>query len=529
MTRHPIAFGAAVCLSIAAATLSAAAITAERVALSGDSATGVSGATFTSFDNAYITAAGDAWFNATTSQIQSSYAVKGLWYKSGAVSLVAKDNVPGGFRLSSFGNQVMSTSLVVYLDEYTGNGIYAGSPGSVTVVSKQNNTAPDAGAGVQFDYPSSFGRTVNASGRMAEVHVLKGTGVTGTNAAALYAGTASDFHLVARQGATFTAFHDVRINSAGLVNANVVGTGNNSGIWQGNTSADFHQVVAKGQAATGIAGATFSEFQNASAVNASGQIAFIAKASGQSSTNEHGLWTTATSGNVLQLVARTGSAADGISDGARYATQFGYNSTVKLTNNGRIVFGAGLTNTVEGRNSGAWYGPAGALQLLAREGDANNLLGGHVVLDDLAFTNFAINNNGLVAFVNGLVTQVGFTSEITSNNDRALFAWSEATGLLTLLAREGNVFDIGGGVMKTIASFNSVTGSAGNDGQAFSLNDAGELVVAMAFTDSSSGVFKLNLSSLNVSAVPEPGTTALLIGTGVFVSVMAIRRRRRAG
>lgn len=527
MTRYPFAFGAAVCLSIASASLSAAAITTERVALSGDSATGVSGATFTSFDNAYITAGGDAWFNATTSQIQSGYGVKGLWYKSGAISLVAKDNVPGGLRLSSYGNQVVSTSLVVYLDEYTGNGIYAGSPGSVAVVSKQNNTAPDAGTGVLFDTPFSFGRAVNASGRMAEVHVLKGTGVTGSNSAALYAGMASDFHLVARQGATFTSFYDVRITSTGLVNANVVGSGNNSGIWQGNTSADFHQVVALNQSTPGIAGATFSDFNESSAVNASGQIAFIAKVSGQSATNEHGLWTTATSGNALQLVARTGAAADGISDGSRYSTQFGYNSTVKLTNNGRIVFGAGLTNTVEGRNSGAWYGPAGALKLLAREGDANNILGGHVVLDDLTFTNFAINNNGLVAFLNGLITQTGFTSEITSANDRGLFAWSEVTGLLTLLAREGSAFDIGGGVFKTIASFNAVTGSSGNDGQTFSLNDAGELVVGMAFTDSSSGVFKLNLSSLNVSAVPEPGTTALLIGASVLVGVVAIRRRRR--
>ena len=101
------------------------------------------------------------------------------------------------------------------------------------------------------------------------------------------------------------------------------------------------------------------------------------------------------------------------------------------------------------------------------------------------------------------------------SNDTALFA-TDAAGKIVLVAREGNLLDVGGGELRRIDRLFGWQSFQPDwpDSQWF--NDAGELAFAAEFADGSTGVF--------VAAVPEPSAALLAL---VAASAPRFTRRRR--
>jgi hypothetical protein len=103
-----------------------------------------------------------------------------------------------------------------------------------------------------------------------------------------------------------------------------------------------------------------------------------------------------------------------------------------------------------------------------------------------------INANGQIAFISELRG-----TGVTTANNTALFA-QDADGTLQLIAREGNSIDVndGPGVdLRTVAQLGFWSDGGGEDGQRTGLNDAGQLVFSAFFTDSTAGVFVVDMNT----------------------------------
>ena len=323
-------------------------------------------------------------------------------------------------------------------------------------------------------------------------------------------------------------------------------------------------VVRQNDPAPGMpAGVTYLTFGSSGALSNNGQFAYAAALTGPGVTpaNQWAIY----SGPLgsPQLVARGGDAAPGAPAGVVYEAF----DEPKISDNGHVVYlallaGAGVTE----RNVGIFAGPAASPRLIARMGSAvpgtSGLnytdFGSHVDVNDRGQTTFVpriggggvtqandfplvlaaadgtatfvaregaaapgtqpgvaygiildpdLNNAGQVAFVSTL-TGAG----VTAANDRGLFLYDPTLGPI-LIAREGDLFDVGGGDLRTI----SPTGIAIADSPFYnrsSLGDDGRLAFALYFTDGTSGVF--------VATVPEPGCAA-----GVVAAAALLLRRRR--
>jgi len=81
---------------------------------------------------------------------------------------------------------------------------------------------------------------------------------------------------------------------------------------------------------------------------------------------------------------------------------------------------------------------------------------------------FALNGR------NQLAALVSRSGNVNSSNDTALYV-TDLSGAMQLIAREGDLLDIGSGVMRTVSSLDFFGGSGGQDGRARGFNDAGQL------------------------------------------------------
>jgi hypothetical protein len=172
------------------------------------------------------------------------------------------------------------------------------------------------------------------------------------------------------------------------------------------------------------------------------------------------------------------------------------------------VFLAGLTGTgvTSANDFGVWVGAPGDVQLLARNGDPapGTAPGVH-----FASVSGQLNGNGL-ALVHGIIEGpgVGFA------NEQVLYAGRP--GSLFLVARTGQPFDVGDGVMKTIAQNGLLFyGSGGEDGNYLGFNDSGQLAFLATFTDGTQGIF--------IATVPEPSSKLAVAAGGALL----MGRRRR--
>ncbi len=189
-----------------------------------------------------------------------------------------------------------------------------------------------------------------------------------------------------------------------------------------------------GDAAPGTGpGVVYGVIASAPAFNSTGQVAFRSSVTGPGVdlTNITGIWSGGS--GSLNLVARTGSAAPGAGAGVEYFRLF----TPKINDAGQTAFSASLAGTGVGRTNftGLWSEGSGSLNLLARAGSVAPGTSAGATFSQFSFGTTTFNplldNVGQTVF---LAPLTGTNVDVT--NDEGI--WSERSGLLSLVAREGN-------------------------------------------------------------------------------------------
>ncbi len=451
-------------------------------------------------------------------------------------------------------------------------GIWVGLPGALQLAAREGVAAPGAGAGVTFACCFQI-PTINASGQVAFRGNLQGSGVTGANAAGIWAGGAGSLSLVARtgtpaaelpDGVTYLALYtDPCLNDSGEVcfAARVAGTGvdttNDFVIVRGMPGA-LEVLAREGDEAPGTGGAVFNNFYDQFTLDAQpilndlGHIVFRAYigGAGVDGSNYEGIWRY-TPGTGLELVARRGSVAPGTGD------LWEYFLNPEIGPQGAVTFIGGLVNDDADpfNDRGVWKGEPGAVELVIRAGSlapglglklipnggdssitpisADDAVTFNVILQDqdsnpagTGLCSYGQSGSEMVAYtgqtapglggaqysgfnlygprpISSVLFQAYLTGTgVTGSNNESLWIkdWGSEPALVV---RKGDLFDVGGGVVKTISSFHVV---AHNWSMPSSYNADRELVMVLFFTDGTAAVV--------VSSVPVPVVSGDLDGDG---------------
>ena len=449
----------------------------ETRVLSGD-ATGIApGVSFSDFDIPVINGSGQIAFQAILAGTGVSGANdSGIFSEAagsiGSPGLIARegDAVPGagsGVNYSQFSGPAFNDAgQTAYIAEFFGLGVNsnndfgilseaAGSIGSPSLIAREDDAAPGTALGVNYD--SLFVPVLNDLGQTAFVASLTST----SNDSGIFsesAGSIGNPGLVALEdnvapgtgpGVRYNGFLPPVLNGAGQTAfiARLTGPGvnaaNDSGLFsEGAGSIGNPGLVARtGDAAPGTApGVNYESFEsNRPTLNDAGQTAFRAGLTGVgvNGTNNSGIYSE-TAGPIGSpgLIARTGNAAPDTDTGVRYS----FLRNPSLNGAGQIVFIANLTGPgVNSSNDSGIFtdvgGTIGSVGLIVRTGDAAPGTGPGI--------NFGFLGGG--PLFNG-VGQIAFTAELTgtgvdTTNDVGIWA-TDLDGLLTLIVREGDLFDV---------------------------------------------------------------------------------------
>ncbi|HUN80899.1 MAG TPA: choice-of-anchor tandem repeat NxxGxxAF-containing protein [Phycisphaerae bacterium] len=302
-----------------------------------------------------------------------------------------------------------------------------------------------------------------------------------------------------------------RINDAGNVafRAHLAGPGvdasNQAGLWAQNAGS-LQLVSRAGQQAAGTSPGTIFLDYSEPGLNNHGAIAFRGVLTGPDVTpqNNVGIWRN--QGNTMSLVARSADAAAGVPSAV--FSDFGtplINGQDKIAFSGRLA-GASVTTD---NDSGLWVDNAGALQLIARESDPALGLGKGIFFGD-GLGIFAMNALGQIVIDAPLSG-----SAVTTANDRGLWVDDPLIGLKLVLSK-GEQVEIHPGDFRTISDYVlPFAASGGQDGRKEVLNDSGQLVVDLTFTDGTTGIF--------VTDVPEPSVGIYIL----LLIVCGVRSPRR--
>src|SRR5262249_10856697 len=136
--------------------------------------------------------------------------------RSGALRLVARtaSPAPGTFDVFSFLQlpEINKNGQVAFLANLSGLGvnnttkrtIWSEGSGSLTLIARGGNSAPNTGPGVIFDDTSSFGvffaPAFNDAGKIAFQATLSGTGVTASNRVGYWSDASGALTLLLRDG-----------------------------------------------------------------------------------------------------------------------------------------------------------------------------------------------------------------------------------------------------------------------------------------------------------------------------------------
>jgi hypothetical protein len=437
----------------------------------------------------------------------------------GAVQLAARagaqaPDTPAGVRYQGFEFPRLNAQGYVALgSQLTGpgvslenlRGIFSGPAGAPRLVAREGEAAPGTADGVRYVVLQSGLRDLNDRGDVAFSGQLAGTGVGFGNDSGLWAGPRGGIQLLAREGdrapgtggnVSYDSFHfgTVSMNNAGQTVfesglTNGVNAGNNHAIFYG-PPGDVRLAVRLGQQAAGLPDGMRYEVARFPMINDIGVIAFKGVAGGND-----GVWVGPP--GAFQLIAYGGTRAPDTPDGVTYDLL----GSPVLSSTGGVAFVAGLDGPGTGdHDAGLFAGRPGAVGLIARTGQPAPGTEG-----DVRFANpenFALNREDQVVFLSSLTG-----SAVNSANDYGIWAFDPGSGL-TLVAREGELFDVGGGDLRTVRQLQFLGGEG--------LTEAGRFGFAADFTDGSSGVF--------VTIVPEPSS----LGAGAVAAVMATLLRQRA-
>ena len=514
-----------------------AAVNYRTVALSGTQAPGTpSGARFQYFSRVLLTADGKAVFFgqlATGTGGVSQDNLHGIWSEAqGTLSLVARegDQAPGTPTGSKF--QFMDVPIigpdghVAFFSGVTGTSTAGGiwsrpAGGPLTLVARNGQAISGTPSGtLALNGPpgqqlaSGAGNTTAFTARVKDSAVNFTPGVfysdgatlsllaqAGTQAAGLPTGAnygSFSYGMVRMDGQGKVTFF-------GLLEGPATTAFTDDAIWHGDANG-LRLVARQGDAIPGEpAGTTFGNL-GPPVVNASGRVAFRAEVppTGRDMMSEgHG---------ALAPVARYGDHAPGTPPDAKFAL---VGDQVAINDAGATAFAARLQPNVGGVTSadsaGIWSEGRGALALVARSG--NQAPG---TPDGAVFALFdppAINGAGRVAFLADLRQGSG---GVTLDNNTGLWA-EDPDGVLSLVVREGDPFEVAPGNVRTIQSIVFEDVNEAPDYPGCTYTDAYTLAFALRFTDGTTGAFTATL-------VPEPGamTVALLGGLR-----LCGRRRRR--
>jgi formylglycine-generating enzyme required for sulfatase activity len=257
------------------------------------------------------------------------------------------------------------------------------------------------------------------------------------------------------------------------------------GIWS-EGSGSLALVARGGNHAPGTSsGVNFSGMFSRPVLNNAGQTAFGAQLTGigVDSANDIGIWSEGP--GALSLVARAGEHAPGTPSGVNFRFQSSVGDRPVLNDAGQVAFAALLVGDgVDATNGeGVWSERAGTLSLVARSGTQAPGAPAGVNFRNFNFGVFeqrlALNNACQTAF-----EAILSGSDVNAFNNNGI--WSEGSGALSLVAREG---DHAPGTPSGVV-FRDASGSSLGTLRAFDqprINNAGQTAF-MAFIADSAGV-----------------------------------------
>ena len=365
------------------------------------------------------------------------------------------------------------------------SGLWTGAPGVLNLTARQNDATP-LGSGFQLGPIAGSGQqfSFNNNGAMAWYGTLQGTGVVTSGA-----------------------------------------TSNNQAVFSTRTGA-LEVVAQRGNAAPGIVGGLYYNTPGtAIGMNNAGKMVYSSTLRNSAGTASGAGLFTDTNGSMT-AVAQSGQATPhiahsngnefvGVNWGSSFGdTQINHAGTIAFTNSG--MTGTGISTGVN--DSGIFQmDSSGAFSKVMRTNDvapAGSIVAGDTVRFGSTQSGLALNALGQMAFYSILKSDLGGVSGAIGNN-AGLFA-EDAGGSIFLLAQKGMPFTVAPGDIRTVSGIGSAAYSTGNeDGRASMLNNNGDLVFSLSFTNGSSGVF--------MTHIPEPATLCLLA-----MSLTLIRRRRTA-
>ncbi len=470
----------------------------ERVVMTGDPVPDLAGATFGNIDEASLNNVGDVAFHFYS--LRDSEGQE----RTGAGLFVGREAdfeyypgslIGGGDNLSDSGMVVAQSNLI---DGFY-SGLLHGGPSGLQTLTRRFQQAP----GTDLAFESYNTPAINASGTAAFSYMLTGGfGIFTGTPGALQLRALTDEPAPGLGGdAVFTAFSvDVGLNHSGTVvfwaqvSGSAITEDNDEGIWTAGAGG-VQRVVAEGQQAPGLAaGVRIGSIpKGCAAINDAGEIAFVAALAGTGVTGSNDEAIFAGPPGALKLVVRKGQSASGLT----------FNQLTDFTNRAPILGGGGhvIFTATAGAKESLWLWTPGAgsgtLRLLAREGVAAPGRSAGVV-----FGPYGDFNTGFGASVNsaGQVLFFGsFTRPGTEEGGTGLWL-TNAAGDIKHVGGRGDAFDVGGGVTKQIDFISGFYYTGGQDGSKRNLNEDGEALFLVNFTDGSRGVF--------IASFPKPSLAA---------------------
>ena len=468
---------------VAAMLLAAAAAQAETktIALTGQSAPGTGGGTFSVLYAPTLNASGQAAFFSflTGTSDGSTYSI--FLGSGGGPTAIAREkwSAPGtgGGTFYQFGFPSLNASgQAAFLASLTGTsddsdqGIFRGDGSTSTAIAREKWSAPGTGGGTFYSF---YAPVLNASGQAAFYANLTGTD-DGSNQG-IFRGNGSTLVAIARQywaapgtgGGTFGYFGDPALNASGQAAfyAYLTGTddGSTYGIFRGS-GGGLTAIAREKWSAPGTGGGTFS-YLYAPALNASGQAAFYAYLTGTADGSTYGIFRG--DGSTTMAIAREKWSAPGTGGGTFY-----YFHDPALNASGQEAFYADLTGTADGSTNGIFRGDGSTLVAIARQKWSAPGTGGGT------FSSFgypSLNASGQEAFYADLSGTAG-----GSTDNAGIFLADDQERIVAV--RKGNALE---GSTITGLSFLGGTDPGGQSG----LNDYGQVAYKATLADGRQGNF----------------------------------------
>jgi hypothetical protein len=539
----------------------------QTVARTGQQAPGTATGTVyaNSFSTASINSVGQVIFSAVVNGSLNNVLYAG---SPGALQLVARtgDQVPGlpaGVRYLHFHKYdlplpirdqsvINDAGQIVFQAVVSGPNIsnsnyqvvVSGFPTFPQLVAQMGTQAPGTPPGVLYERPDI---RLNEAGQVALYEGnLSGPGTMLGNRIATFIGAPGAMQLAARDGDPAPGTIDNYggnggsmgpsfFNDAGLVvftdtlsGPDVVLNLHRGALFAGGVGT--MQLVARGgnPAPGAPAGVNYGVGFSSPSINDSGQIAFInlwaTGVGGVDSSNDGVIY--AGPIGAPQLIAREGDPASGAGAGVNYSI-IGQGGPI-LNDAGGVYFSFLLAGAgVSAANDEAHFaGPWNAPQLIAREGDpapgtpTGVTFAGRFQGSTLGFgyPGVSFNDLGQVAMMMQLAGP-----GVTAANDGALYLFDPILGPVKI-AREGDQFDIGGGVMRTIADFGVIFNAGHNDDFMNGLSNTGTLVFGLKFTDNTSGIYTATIPVPEPSAFLMSALVCLVVSRRFVRSMKQLRR-----